>query len=118
MKTIRLKALLPSVVVCLFLVSVVRATDANPSAEKFFGKITLVNPAAKSLAVHNKKRDSEMQFSWDAQTEFASGNKETIQPSSLAVGQYVAVSYINEGAINKATKVALRPLPFRKKSAK
>jgi hypothetical protein len=108
------KRLLSVLVVTLLCSGLSHAAESLSNEQKFYGKITVVDPSSKSLTVFNKKRKQEASFVWDGQTQFLK-NKEAVQPSTLSVGQFLGINYIEQGDTKKATKVALRNLPGRKK---
>lgn len=109
------KRLLSALAVALVVSGLSHAADIVSSEQKFYGKITTMDAASKSLTVFNKKRNQEASFVWDGETQFTK-NKEEIQPSLLAVGQFLGINYKEEGNKKKATKVAIRPLPGKKKA--
>ncbi|MCB4757418.1 MAG: hypothetical protein LHV69_10390 [Elusimicrobia bacterium] len=85
--------------------------------EKFYGRVSAVEPAAQTLVATNKKHQLEESFTWDERTKMTYKQK-PILPSELKVGQYVVISYILEQNQNKAKKIVLRDPPsFLKKSA-
>jgi hypothetical protein len=84
---------------------------------RFFGKIISVDQAQKNVTVHNNRRKQDAQFSWDDKTGIVD-NKTPISSSHLKVGQFLMVSYVMDGDVNKATKITVRPAPFHKREPK
>lgn len=93
-----------------------RAIEGKTGTEKFYGKITKVDMDRKMVSVYNKKRDTESSFLWDHSTSFIN-QKKPIQPGELRIGQSLIVSYVMNNDINKATRITVRPTPFKKKTA-
>ena len=87
-------------------------TAVSQAADRFYGKITSIDHAKKSLVVHNKKQQLDTKFNWDNQTNVTM-NKQAISPEQLLVGQSLMVSYISENDLNRAQKISVRT-PFKK----
>lgn len=111
-----MKKLFAVLFVALFsFLGLVRAdVKSKNQGEKFYGIISSVDTSAKSFIVHNKKKNSDLEFKWSESTEFTK-NKQPVTSSELKSGEFLMVSYSSEGNINKAIKIALRSMPFKKK---
>ncbi len=90
------------------------ADKAVVGNSRFWGKITAVDPAQKTLTVFNRKRQETAKFSWSPETEFTN-DKNPMQPNDLAIGQFLMVAYQGEGDKRVAAEVAVRSTPFKKK---
>jgi hypothetical protein len=86
---------------------------AAAAAERFYGKITSIDPSQKSLTVRNKKKNMDSRFQWTDQTTFTNDRK-SIAPSELKVGESLIVSYVTENDLNKAKKITVKH-PFKKR---
>jgi hypothetical protein len=108
---------------CLALfTALAQVASAAPGLEsmksgRFWGKITSVDAAHQSLTVFNRKRKETAKFNWNQKTEFTNA-KNPMQPQELAVGQFLMVAWEGEGDHRTAQEVAVRPVPFQKKSTK
>ena len=102
----------------LLLVAPWHLKAAEPAKyEKFYGRITTVEPASQTLVATNKKRQLDESFKWDTKTKMTYKQKPVL-PAELKIGQYVMISFAVEQNENKARKIVLRdPPPFLKKSA-
>ena len=88
---------------------------SNPG-DRFYGKITAIDHAQKSVTVHNNKQNMDARFRWSDQTTVISDRK-AIQPTELKVGQSLMVSYVTENDLNKAQRITVRH-PFKKGAPK
>lgn len=97
---------------CLAASPLIAVEKTAATGERFYGKITAVDHAQKSVTVHNKKQDIDARFTWDDKTSVIS-EKKSVQPTELKVGQSLMVSYITENNLNKAQRISVRR-PFKK----
>lgn len=91
------------------------AAPEAADASRFWGKITQVNAAQKTLTVFNRKRQESATFAWNQTTSFTNDNQ-PMQPQNLAIGQFLMVAYQKEGDHRLASLVAVRGAPFKKKT--
>ncbi len=101
---------------CLGWGSTFAAEPKESSLEKFYGKIAAVDAGRKSVTVHNKKKQQDINFNWNDQTQVRR-QKLPIQASALEVGHYVRVDYIQENNQFQAKEIVVRPAPFKKKDS-
>jgi acyl CoA:acetate/3-ketoacid CoA transferase alpha subunit len=85
------------------------------AGNRFFGKITAIDVQSKTVTVHNQKNKKDRVFNWNDETAITL-RKQPMQPSELAVGQSLIVSYKKEGEGYVARKITVRePTSFAKK---
>ena len=89
------------------------AIKPTDTTQKYYGKITAVDMAAKNIVVHNSKRNQDLSFVWDSSTQLTF-KKDPIHAEDLKVGQFLMVAYESVNNVNQAKKIAVRPTPFKK----
>jgi hypothetical protein len=97
-------------------VTLAGAQAQKSGGEKFYGKITAIDTAGKSLSVHNKTRNADATFAWTDKTEFIS-SKQPISASQLKAGDFLVVSFRDVSGIKEAQKVVLRANFGKKKGS-
>ncbi len=93
------------------------AEKKSESLDKFYGKITNINPETKSLTVHNQKRKQDADFRWDESTKILM-KKNSVQANQLSVGQSLIVGYVVDADVNRAKRITVRPPLSRNKKKK
>src|SRR5262245_53046483 len=83
------------------------ATVPSDNLVKFYGKIKTVDVGQKNLTLHNNKKNADMSFNWDDQTQMLY-RKNPIKPSDFKVGQFIVISYLPNGSTNQAKTIVLR----------
>lgn len=97
---------------CLTIAAYTQAEPNTVPKEKYYGKITAINPDQRSLTVHNSRQQTDSQFQWDENTSVRY-QKKSISPTELKVGQSLYVSYFMDKELKKAAYISVRT-PFKK----
>jgi hypothetical protein len=103
------KLALFALALALFTPARAAGTPAN-AFPRFYGTITSIDHNQSVITAHNKKRNADLSVKWDGETQVLD-NKQNILPADLKVGQFVMVSYAEEGNQNHAKKISVRKLP-------
>ncbi len=96
-------------------VTLAGAQTQKMTGEKFYGKVTSIDAAAKTFSLHNKTRKTDATFAWSESTKFIA-SKQPIAASQLKAGDFLTVSYTEANGKKEAQRVVLRANSNKKKA--